>query len=126
MCLGTMYPLKKLGYVKKDIVIFFNKYITEQKRVPNTDDLLNESINIKVDLEHLDKQHLLYNLIERYFGSIIPKIMMEYLMETYQVIYGSCEDYKRIQNYIPSMDICKYSQQIKETEYGSLKTILCK
>jgi len=118
MCLGTIDSLNKLGYVKKDIVIFFNEYITEQKRVPNTDDLLTESINIKVDLEHLDKQHPLYNLAKRNFGIITPQVMVEHLMEMYQVIFGSSEDYKRIRNYIPSMDICKDSQQIKETEYG--------
>lgn len=108
-CLARCDELNKFVMIKKPIMDFFDEEIKEEKtrRGFNSQYFLNPEATFRVDMSKINKDHPLYEMLERSNGIYNPFSMSEFLEELYNEIFVNADKYRKFRAYMEQFEINK-------------------
>ncbi|MBC5681460.1 hypothetical protein [Lachnospira hominis (ex Liu et al. 2021)] len=108
-CLVRCDELNKFVMIKKPIMDFFDEEIEEEKnrRGFNFQYFLNPEASFRVDMSKINKDHPLYEMLERSNGIYNPFSMSEFLEKLYNEIFVNADKYKKFRAYMEQFEINK-------------------
>ncbi len=108
-CLARCDELNRFVMIKKPIMDFFDEEIKKEKtrRGFNSQYFLNPEATFRVDMSKINKDHPLYEMLERSNGIYNPFSMSEFLEELYNEIFVNADKYRKFRAYMEQFEINK-------------------
>ena len=97
-CLARCDELNRFVMIKKPIMDFFDEEIKKEKtrRGFNSQYFLNPEATFRVDMSKINKDHPLYEMLERSNGIYNPFSMSEFLEELYNEIFVNADKIQKV------------------------------